>query len=185
MGYPYHFDRLTIVEANESHRHEIYESVGYGLTEVKIEQGIVDYVYGSMADLSAIPSSSVDMVFAGETIEHVSLDDCKKTLQEVRRVLRPNGEFCFDTPNRRITKLQFPNAFINPDHKIEYDDPQMRALLTEAGFSIREAKGITYMPKAAATGLFDEHEFAAGIGMFDQIEDCYLLYYRCGVSKVE
>lgn len=179
MGYPYQFDRLTIVEANESNRHEIYQGVGYGLTEVKTEQGTVDYLYGSMADLSAIPSDSVDLVFAGETIEHVNLDDCKRTLAEVFRVLRRGGEFCFDTPNRRITELQFPNAFINPDHKIEYRHAEMQSLVLDSGLKIMEAKGINYMPKAASTGKFSGAEFAEGIGMFADIEDCYLLYYRC------
>ena len=179
MGYPYPFERLTIIEGDESNRHEIYQSVGYGLTEVKLEQGTVDYLYGSFADLSAIASASIDLAFAGATIEHVTLDDCKKTLSEVFRVLRPGGEFCFDTPNRRITEMQFPNTFCNPDHKIEYRNDEMQSLIVAAGLRVVEAKGLNYMPKAAATGKFSEAEISEGIGMFAQIEDCYELYYRC------
>lgn len=179
MGYPYPFERLTIIEGDESNRHEIYQSVGYGLTEVKLEQGTVDYLYGTFADLSAIASESVDLAFAGATIEHVSLEECKKTLSEVYRVLRSGGEFCFDTPNRRITELQFGDAFCNPDHKIEYRNDEMQSLIVASGLKVVEAKGLNYMPKTAATGDFSEAEICEGIGMFTEIEDCYELYYRC------
>jgi len=49
---------------------------------------------GSRIDL---PSSSVDLVFAGESIEHVFNVDA--FLDEVHRVLKPNGRFILTTPN--------------------------------------------------------------------------------------
>ena len=60
--------------------------------------------------------------------------DYRATLAEVRRILSPDGWFCFDTPNRGITKIQSPGEYINPDHKYEYTHAEMTALLSAAGF---------------------------------------------------
>lgn len=179
MGYPYQFESLSIIEPPYDDRHDIYKDIPDRLTEVKTSQGLVKYVYSSMANLSSIPSGSIDLVFSGETIEHVSLADCRKTLREVKRVLTPEGSFCFDTPNRAVTKIQCPNSFINPDHKIEYTHSEMSALLADAGLHIQETKGITYMPKTLSTAKYWEDEMVDNVGMYDDFAACYLLYYRC------
>ena len=179
MGYPHNFDTLTIVEPPASGRHEIYQEVPNDLTEVPTPQGLVKYIYTSMSDLSTIESGSIDLVFSGESIEHVSYDECIKTLAEVRRILAPTGFFCFDTPNRALTKLQLPNSYINPDHKYEYTHQEMTRLLTNAKLAIIEEKGISWMPDSARTHNFRITEMMMNVGMYDKIEQCYLLYYKC------
>lgn len=47
-----------------------------------------------------IPDSSIDVVVSFETIEHLAGDD--KFVDEVARVLRPDGRFLVSTPNRRL-----------------------------------------------------------------------------------
>lgn len=182
MGYPHPFESLTIVEPPAAGRHEIYQQVPDGLTEVRTPLGPVRYLYASMADLAPVASASVDLVFSGESIEHVSREDCVRTLAEVRRILAPDGWFCFDTPNRGITKIQSPGEYINPDHKYEYTHAEMTALLAAAGFEVAEAKGLTWMPKTRATGVFRLSEMLENVGVYDDIEDCYLLYYRCRIA---
>jgi SAM-dependent methyltransferase len=181
MGYPYRFDRLTIVEPPKPDRHDLYLGVAPGDPDViDTGRGVVEYLYTSMADLSAVPSGSVDLVFSGESIEHVTRADCERVLAEARRVLKPDGWFCFDTPNRAVTRLQVGDEqFINPDHKHEYTHAEMAGLLTKHRFEVVEAKGISWMPVSALTGLFDASEMAVNVGLYDDIEASYLLYYRC------
>lgn len=60
------------------------------------EQGTgVRYVYGSMADLHMIKNNYADMVFSGESIEHVSEADVEQTIREAWRILKPGGIFAW------------------------------------------------------------------------------------------
>jgi SAM-dependent methyltransferase len=183
MGYPYAFESLTIIEPPPNNRHQIYKDIPDVHTKVHTEKGVVQYLYGSMADLSHFESNSVDLVFSGETIEHVTVDDCKKTLREVHRILKPSGYFCFDTPNRAITKIQVPNGYINPEHKIEYFHDQMVELLRDSQLLPIEIKGVTYMPKTVSSGIFEYSDIVENVGIYDNYNDCYLLYYKCKAIK--
>jgi hypothetical protein len=40
-------------------------------------------------------------------------------LQNVYDILKPEGVFYLDTPNRHVTKIQLPDRYTNSDHKIE------------------------------------------------------------------
>lgn len=184
MGYPYAFRTLTVVEPPTDDRHDIYKDVAPG--DVRTHdtgRGVVNYLYTSMADLSAIASGSVDMVFSGESVEHVTPEDFERVLAETRRVLKPTGWFCFDTPNRAVTRVHVgDDLFVNPDHKHEYTHAEMTELLTRHGFEVAEQKGITWCP-AAATGHFSTDDVVAHAGLYDAIEECYLLYYRCRVRR--
>jgi SAM-dependent methyltransferase len=140
----------------------------------------VRYLFRSMADLAPVASESVDLVFSGESIEHVSKEEAERVFAEVRRVLKPCGSFCFDTPNRRVTRIQVGDRqFINADHKHEYTHAELTEMLEHHGFVVVEAKGLNWVPESVRTGRFIEEELIANAGMFDDIEDCYLLYYRC------
>jgi hypothetical protein len=73
LGYPYAFDRLVIVDLPPEQRHELYREGG-DVTRVDTAMGPVDYSYHSMADLSAFDDESFDLVYSGQTIEHVNED---------------------------------------------------------------------------------------------------------------
>lgn len=177
-GYPYFFKSLSIVELPRELRHELYTEICGEYTEViQTPQGPVNYVYASMSDLSAFEDGTVDLVYAGQSIEHVPVEEAKTVLREVHRVLRPGGHFCFDTPNRRVTILQFPNYVVD-DHKYEYTHPEMTALLEGHGFAVREAKGMVLMDRSVREGRFDEKEVMGRDRLYDDIENCFLLYYK-------
>ena len=180
MGYPYPFDTLTIVEPPQADRHEIYrDAVPGDPIEYDTGRGVVRYLYTSMADLSPIPSGSIDLVFSGESIEHVTREECERVLAECARVLKPTGSLCFDTPNRAITRLQVgDDGFINPDHKYEYTHGEMVDAIRRNGLEVVEQKGITWCP-SARTGAFDLNDMVQNVGVYDDVENCYLLYYRC------
>jgi len=179
MGYPYRFELLTIVDLPHDDRHELYGYVASADT-VGSRCGPVQYRYHSMVDLSPYPDASFDLVFSGQTIEHITEDEARKMLAEVRRVLRPGGWFCLDTPNRRVTRLQLgPDQLTNPDHKLEYTHEQLSELLREAGFTIDGAYGLNLADESLANGVFDTAEVAAKHGVYHEIADCYILAYMC------
>jgi predicted SAM-dependent methyltransferase len=181
MGYPYAFGSLTIVEPPATERHDLYKGACRDEVQTCLTQrGEVRYLFRSMADLAPVPSGSVDLVFSGESIEHVTKEEAGRVFAEVRRVLKPGGSFCFDTPNRRVTRIQVGDRqFINADHKHEYTHSELMGMLERHGFTVVEAKGLNWVPESVRCGRFIEEELIANVGMFDDIEDCYLLYYRC------
>jgi SAM-dependent methyltransferase len=177
MGYPYSFDDLVVIDLPSEERNELYqEDAAHQVTPTKL--GPVRYSYHSMVDLSDYPDGSVDLVYSGQSIEHVPQDVADTVLSEVRRVLAPGGHLALDTPNARVTRLQ-QAAFIDPDHEYEYTHEELSEKLLRAGFEIIESRGLNYAGPSLAAGHFTLEEISTARGMFSQIEDCYLLAYVC------
>jgi SAM-dependent methyltransferase len=177
MGYPYDFDEIVIVDLPVEDRHALYRDEARPAT-VRIDQGLITYRYHSMTELGGLPSASFDMVYSGQSIEHVTRRDASKVLAQVRRVLKPGGVLAIDTPNGRVTRVQ-QVEFIDPDHKYEYTHREMVALLEGSGLHIERAHGISYGGRSTESGAFDESEIATRRGLYDDIECCYLLAYVC------
>jgi ubiquinone/menaquinone biosynthesis C-methylase UbiE len=181
MGYPYQFEDLVVIDLPSDERNAIYqEASAHEVTQTAL--GPVRYRYHSMVDLSDYPDNSVDLVYSGQSIEHVPLDVADTVLSEVCRVLKPGGYLGIDTPNARVTRLQ-QDEFIDPDHEHEYTHAELSEKLTRAGFEIVEAKGLNYAGPSLAAGHFDVAQLSSARGMFNQIEDCYLLAYLCRVPS--
>jgi SAM-dependent methyltransferase len=173
LGYPYPFEELTIIDLHPDERHAIYRA-GLNPDRVQTPLGPVRYRYHSMTDLSAFADESVDLVYSGQSFEHVTPEDGQVVLKEVMRVLRPGGHPAMDTPNARVTRLQ-QEAFIDPDHKVEYTWPELEALLGDAGFVVERAQGLNLAVGSVESGTFDLDEVAGHSGLFDEIEACYIL----------
>ncbi|HEX2851467.1 MAG TPA: methyltransferase domain-containing protein [Acidimicrobiales bacterium] len=172
MGYPYDFESLTIVDLPPDERHPLYRTDSF--EAVATPRGPVSYSYHSMTDLSVFADATFDLVYSGQSIEHVTPDDAKRVAAEVLRVLRPGGTFALDTPNAVVTRLQ-SDEFIDPDHEIEYTAPELRELLVDAGFTIDREHGLNLAERSVRDGRFDEAEVAANRGLFAHAEACYLL----------
>jgi SAM-dependent methyltransferase len=180
MGYPHSFESLTILELPSDDRHTIYKTHCGEYNEViHTRQGPVSYLFRSMTDMSNFEDGTVDLVFSGESIEHITRAEGAIVCREAYRILKPGGYFCLDTPNRAITKVQMPNEYINPDHKHEYTHEELSTLLKKTGFTIVAEKGICRAPTAARRGKFTLKECVQNMGIFDEITECYLLYYHC------
>ncbi len=177
MGYPYSFDELVIVDLPSEERHPLYQDDSRP-SSVKTPQGLVTYRYHSMTDLTSYEPGTFDLVYSGQSIEHVTRREADSVLSQVRRILKPGGFLAIDTPNSRLTRLQ-QDAFIDPDHKYEYSHREMAAMLRGQGFAIEQALGINYGGESVAKGTFDFEELATKRGMFHEISDCYLLSYVC------
>jgi predicted SAM-dependent methyltransferase len=173
LGYPYEFDELTIVDLPGDDRHDLYKSSGvWGDTHTP--KGLVRYEYRSMTDLSFAHDETTDLIYSGQSIEHVTPDDAHKVVQEAFRILRPGGHFALDTPNAPICRLHSP-GFIDPDHKHEYTLDELVALLEEGGFEVPERKGLNLARRSRTEGTFDAAEIAAHHGVYADAESCYLL----------
>jgi hypothetical protein len=175
MGYPYRFEELTIVDLPSDDRHPLYRSPEHH-DVVDSHLGPVRYQYHSMSDLSAYDDASFDLVYSGQSIEHITPDEGRVVLKEIHRILRPGGHLALDTPNGRICRLQQPD-FIDPDHKVEYTHKEMVELIEGGQLTIVDAKGLNFMGIAAGQDLYDADEVAGNQGLFAEIDDCYLLAY--------
>jgi SAM-dependent methyltransferase len=182
LGYPYRFDELVIIDLPSEERHPLYQEDAR-LSSIDTDKGRVRYRYHSMTDLDGLASSSFDLVYSGESIEHITRREAERVFAQVRRVLRPGGAFVLDTPNARLTRLQQPDAFIDPDHKYEYVHSELVAMFRGHGFSVERAHGINYGGGSIERGLYSEGDIATHRGLFDAIEDCYLLAYVCRRSR--
>jgi SAM-dependent methyltransferase len=177
MGYPYAFDELVVVDLPPDDRNELYqESVSRTVTQTEL--GPVHYRYHSMSDLARYSDGSFDLVYSGQSIEHVPVEEAGHVLVQAARILRPGGYLALDTPNARVCRVQQP-GFIDPDHDHEYTHAELSDKLRNAGFEIVEAKGLNLAARSVAEGRFSLTEVATNRGLFAEIEDCYLLSYLC------
>ena len=178
MGYPHRPAQITIVDLPPSQRFNWTADPEPSQDFVTPAGVRVRYLYGSMADLSLISDTSVDLVWCGESIEHVTEEEADAVCRQAYRVLRPGGYFCLDTPNASLTRLQSPEAFIHPEHKKEYHVAELRAKLEAAGLQVLEAKGVCPMPKSLQEGVFKAGELVRNIALSEVPEQGYLFYLK-------
>lgn len=171
LGYPYPFECLTIVDLPSDDRHESYQSEHHG--DVTTSGGLVRYDYRSMTDLSPYGDASFDLVYSGQSIEHVTPEEGAHVLREAFRVLRPGGWLALDTPNAKVCRL-VGEEFIDPDHEVEYTVAEIVALVEGAGFQLDEVKGLNYLGEAAGDANYSEAALAGNRGLFRSPDDCYL-----------
>jgi SAM-dependent methyltransferase len=172
LGYPYDFEELVVVDLPPDDRHPLYRSDRFGPGDY--DQGKVRYEYRSMADLSFAMDASVDLIYSGQSIEHVTEADADLVLKESFRILVPGGHMAIDTPNARVCRLQ-QSSFIDPDHKVEYTVDQLRDKVTAAGFEVVTERGLNWGGPGVARGELDVAALAANYGVYFDAEACYLL----------
>lgn len=116
----------------------------------------IDYHQRSFCDMSNVPDESVGLVFAGQSIEHVSTADAFDFFAHAHRVLAPGGWLVMDSPNFAITD-EWP--YVNPDHIIEYTPRQMSAIVKAAGFEVGTVKGLLLCRQNGKV-IHDPYEFS-------------------------
>jgi hypothetical protein len=176
MGYPYPFEELTIIDLPLEDRHPLYQD-SVRPDRVVTPKGPVTYRYHSMVDLSGLESATVDLVYSGQTIEHVTVDDAHTVVAEVARILRPGGWFALDTPNSRVTRLQQPE-FIDPDHEHEYTVQELVDLVSPH-VDVKVTYGLNYCGESVQAGSFDLAEAAANVGLHGAADECYIICLLC------
>ena len=99
--------------------------------------GIVPAIYVQhdvTLPMKFIKSNSVDLVYAGEVIEHFERKFAKKLLDEIHRVLKKKGRYMISTPNKNHTR--------NYDfHVQEYTVEEMMNMARSSGLSVYKTWG--------------------------------------------
>ena len=176
LGYPHSFSKMTLIDLPLEDRHQDFQ------VALRDTGGKVYVRYEDMTELKGIESGSVDLVWSGQSIEHVSPEKGANMCREAYRVLKPGGHFCLDTPNRLITELHAATVgggFVHPDHKIEYTPAQLRQVLQEAGFTVAHEWGLCEMPLTAKSRVFNYDDFIVGGSISTNIDDCYIQFFDC------
>lgn len=172
MGYP-HANELTIIDLPLDTRMKPGPDQSgertFGGTKVQ-------FSYHSMADLSYYSDASFDMVWSGQTIEHISEQEGIDLFPQVWRVLKPGGIFALDTPNRAVTRMTVgDDRFIHAEHKLEYFFDQFIRLYDDIGFIRRKSLGLIDMSKSLELGYTLLEELQA-CDVSDKPEAGYCFY---------
>ena len=85
------------------------------------------FIQGSVLELNAIPTGSIDAAVCFEVLEHVR--EQEELLAGVDRILAPGGLLLISTPDRRIYTEK--DDYHNPYHLKELDPEEFEALLRQ------------------------------------------------------
>lgn len=99
----------------------------------------VEWLERSLGDLTPVGDAEVDLVFAGQVIEHLWPEEVTSFLLESHRVLRPGGTLAVDSPNRRVTTAI---SWEHPEHTVEFRADEISELLQLAGFEEIRLRGV-------------------------------------------
>jgi SAM-dependent methyltransferase len=99
----------------------------------------VQWLPRTLGDLEPVGDGEVDLVYAGEVIEHLWPEDVVGFLLESNRVLRRGGAVALDSPNREVTGLA---GWEHAEHTVEVTPQEIRDLLRLAGVDQVVVRGI-------------------------------------------
>jgi hypothetical protein len=99
----------------------------------------VKWIANSVSDMNGVATSSCELVFSGQNIEHLWPEETLGFLLESWRVLAPSGWIIIDSPNRLLTE---PLGWSHPEHTIEFTPAEITRLLELGGFQISALKGM-------------------------------------------
>jgi SAM-dependent methyltransferase len=147
--------------------HACREAIGIDLSPeaVRISEGVSrngNFAYGdrvryltTTGSLLNLPDASVDVLFSGESIEHVFNVDA--FLDEVCRVLKPGGRFIVTTPNADATlyKAHGERYCHNGEHVSLMTYHELRGLM-DSRFEVLTAKGFNGSFYRAFDNVADE-----------------------------
>lgn len=139
--------------------------------------GKVQYIHGYAEDLMSneqLRNEKFDMIFMGQVVEHIQIAGLPVVFNWIKEHLQPNGIFCFDTPNRIITKVQMGDElYIDPDHKKEYTPAEIVTLMQENGFEVTQQQAILQMPNVQKNNTFDTEDYYDGQLVSDNPDEGY------------
>lgn len=83
-----------------------------------------------------VDDAEVDLLLAGEFLEHLTPEDVDPTLCEFQRVLRIGGQLLLTTPNPSYLRLRVAKASVyGPGHLTQHHMRELRIRLRMHGFS--------------------------------------------------
>ncbi len=109
----------------------------------------VKVVTTSSTNLTVIEPNSIDLVFTSNFFEHLTKPDIVLTIQEIGKVLKPNGTFLILQPNIRYCYRQYWQFF---DHITPLDDQSLAEVLETNGFKVTY-KLVRFLPYTTQSRL--------------------------------
>lgn len=175
-GYKQDYEKLIITDLPSEERIESLKDVN--LFDKWGHNPKIEVIYTTMSDLKQLQDGSVDLVWVGQVVEHIEENDLIIAFSEIKRVLKPEGFFCFDTPNGIMSRIHSPDKLLHPEHKKEYTPAEMRNLLAPY-FEIKQELGLVPMPISYKSGQFSYHEMVMNNTLSDNLDHSYLMYFKC------
>lgn len=85
-----------------------------------------------------VDDDSVDLVFAGQTTEHLWATELAGFLLQAHRVLQDGGRLVLDSPNRLVTEYLH---WSHGGHTVELSADEITELVALAGFTVESVRG--------------------------------------------
>jgi SAM-dependent methyltransferase len=98
----------------------------------------VEWIVASAGSMPQVKDESVDVLFSGQNIEHLSSADLYDFLVEAHRVIKSGGKLVIDSPNRLVTHQM---GWRHPEHTVEFSPSEACALVEAAGFRVDSCRG--------------------------------------------
>ncbi|MCX5641805.1 MAG: class I SAM-dependent methyltransferase [Candidatus Omnitrophica bacterium] len=96
----------------------------------------VEALVSKSTEISIIPENAIDLVFCSNFFEHLpDREIVLKTLQEVKRILKPQGLIIVISPNISYVRWDFWNFF---DHMLPFNHQGFCEALAVSGFEIKK-----------------------------------------------
>ena len=125
------------VGCREGYQSRWLEKKGYKVTSIDIEKKYSKCQVVDVNNPLPFANNTFDLIWCSEVIEH--LIDPKKSVEEFRRVLKPNGKMILTTPNSYFWLMRplhwlglSPKKLQNPDHKHFFNEKAIRQLFPNA-----------------------------------------------------
>jgi 2-polyprenyl-3-methyl-5-hydroxy-6-metoxy-1,4-benzoquinol methylase len=99
----------------------------------------VEWLATTLGDLTPVRDGEVDLIYAGQVLEHAWPEDIAAFFSEAHRVLRLGGTIALDSPNRRVTSAV---GWMHPEHTVEFTVDEITELLRLAGFGDVRVRGM-------------------------------------------
>jgi Domain of unknown function (DUF4214) len=185
MGYAHKPEVLVIFD--KPPHEQFWGTPNYSQANTRsFDWGQVQYIHGYAEDIlknEALREQKFDMIYMGQVVEHIFEDRLPIVLNWIKDHLTDSGAFCFDTPNRLITRVQTgEGAYIDPDHKREYTPQEFTVLLATAGFSIKQQWGILNMPNVVKSQTVGAKDYYDGEQLSPATTDGYCFAMKCQVK---
>lgn len=136
----------------------------YGKEHTKRRYGDGDCMF-VQTDAASLPLKDdiFDSVCSIETIEHLEKKDHKRFLNELKRVMKPNGALVISTPNKGVI------PYLNPEHVGELTEKEFDKLLSENFESVEHFCQGVYDGSAMARSMRSIKTALSLFGLLDEM----------------
>lgn len=169
------FEQLAV-----KHAKEIW-GIDPGLEAVKLAKKLVPkakFKAGNALDLK-FKDKYFDTVTILDVIEHISRGTESKCLNEIYRVLKPNGHLIISTPHSHPLSILLDPAYFLIGHR-HYSENRLKSLLSSNGFKVVKVKktGGMYRLCIPLLQMFYKHILKRKLIIPNRIEEKIKLEYK-------